>query len=99
MPSAARRALLLVLAALLLPVPAAHAARGMEIGVQDDALFLSPDAATRAAAFAHARALGAKALRANVPWARVAVDPFTFDMTAYDRLVDEAALNGMRLQL
>ena len=99
MPSALRRALLLVLAALLLPVPSAHAARGMEIGVQDDAQFLSADAATRAAAFAHARTLGAKALRANVPWARVAVDPYTYDLSAYDRLIDEAAANGMRVQL
>jgi hypothetical protein len=99
MPSVLRRALLLVLAALLLPVSAAHAARGMEIGVQDDAQFLSSDAATRAAAFVHARTLGAKALRANVPWARVAVDPFTYDLSAYDRLIDEAAANGLRVQL
>jgi hypothetical protein len=99
MPSVLRRALLLVLAALLLPVPAAHAARGMEIGVQDDAQFLSSDAATRAAAFAHARTLGAKALRANIPWARVAIDPFTYDLSAYDRLIDEAAANGLRVQL
>jgi hypothetical protein len=96
-----RFALRLLLAALFLSLSAstAHAARGMEIGVQDDAQFLSSDGATRAAAFAHARALGAKALRANVSWARVAVDPFTYDLTAFDRLIDEAAANGMRVQL
>jgi hypothetical protein len=92
-------AYLLTALGLLLFVPAAHAARGMEIGVQDDAQFLSSSDTTRAAAFAHARALGAGALRANVPWARVATAPGAYDLSAYDRLVDEAALNGMRVQL
>jgi hypothetical protein len=99
MSSVVRRALPLLLAALLLPISTAHAARGMEIGVQDDAQFLSSDDATRAAAFAHARALGAQALRANVSWARVAVDPSTYDLSAFDRLIDEAAANGIRVQL
>jgi hypothetical protein len=101
MPFALRRALPFLLAALSLfaSVSTAHAARGMEIGVQDDDLFLSADDLTRADAFAHARALGAGALRANVPWARVATAPGEYDLTAYDRLVNEAAAQGIRVQL
>jgi hypothetical protein len=96
-----RFALRLLLAALFLSLSAstAHAARGMEVGVQDDAQFLSADDAARAAAFAHARALGATALRANVPWARVATAPGAYDLARFDRLVDEAAANGIRVQL
>jgi len=104
-----RRVLPFLLAAVLsaLATSPAHAARGMEIGVQDDAQFLSSTDSARAAAFAHARKLGVSALRANVPWARIVSDPgatvapasVSYDFTAYDRLVDEAAANGIRVQL
>src|SRR4051812_44980732 len=104
-----RRALPCLLAAFVLALNAspAHAARAMEIGVQDDAQFLSSNAATRAAAFAHARKLGVAALRANVAWARVVSDPAAvaapaapvYDLSLYDRLVDEAAASGIRVQL
>jgi hypothetical protein len=71
----------------------------MEIGVQDDAQFLSADAAARAAAFAHAHALGVTALRANVPWARVESAPGVYELARFDRLIDEAAAAGLRVQL
>jgi hypothetical protein len=98
-------ALLLCLTAAA--TPAAHAARGMEVAVQDDGQFLSDDAAVRQAAFGHARALGASALRANVLWAKVVSQPTshrapvtpTYDLARFDRLVDEAAAYGMRVQL
>ena len=111
MTSALRRALPPLLAALaasfLLSASPAHAARGMEIGVQDDAQFLSSSDIARAAAFAHARKLGVSALRVNVPWARVVSDASapvapaapSYDLAAYDRVVDEAAANGIRVQL
>jgi len=98
------------LAALALAVVAAapaNAARGMEIGLQDDSHFLDEDAAVRGAAFGHARSLRASSLRANVPWASVVSDPaattapaaVSFDFSRFDRLVDEAAAHGIRVQL
>jgi hypothetical protein len=106
MPFALRPALLALLA-LLLFAPAANAARGMEIAVQDDGQFLNNDPGRRIAAFEHARALGASSLRANVPWVSVAPDPYgtvppaqpAYDLARYDRLVDEAAAYGIRVQL
>lgn len=94
-------------AAVLLTAPAAHAARGMEIAVQDDGQFLNADPARRLAAFEHARALGAASLRATVQWALVAPDPRAkvapaapvYDLDRYDRLVDEAAAYGIKVQL
>ena len=83
MPSAPR-ALRLPLALLFLAAASvaclftastAHAARGMEIAVQDDGQFLNADAGRRIAAFEHARALGASSLRVNVPWASIAPTP------------------------
>ena len=85
----------------------ADAARGMEIGLQDDPHFLDEDAGVRGAAFAHARSLGVSSLRANVAWASVVSDPAAksapavvyFDFSRFDRLVDEAASKGIRVQL
>ena len=96
-----------VLLAAAVAAPSAFAAKGMEIGVQDDAQFLSSVPSARAAAFAQARRLGVTALRANVAWARVAPDAQSpvapvapvYDLSAYDRLVDEAAASGIHVQL
>ena len=79
----------------------------MEIGLQDDPHFLDKDAGVRGAAFAHARSLRASSLRANVAWASVVSDPaaktapavVSFDFSRFDRLIDEAASNGIRVQL
>jgi hypothetical protein len=110
MTSAPRRALPLLAASLIalaLAASPAHAARGMEIGFQDDAQFMSASDNARASAFAHARRLGVSALRANVPWSRVVAESASpvapaaplYDFSAYDRLVDEAAASGIRVQL
>ena len=99
MTSALRRAFPFLLVAFALSAAPAHAARGMEIGVQDDAQFLSSSDTARAAAFAHARKLGASALRVNVPWTRVSYAPGAYDFSLYDRAVTEAAANGIRVQL
>jgi hypothetical protein len=98
------------LAALALAAVAAApagAARGMEIGLQDDPHFLDENASVRGAAFAHARSLRASSLRANIAWASVVSSPaaktapavVTFDFSRFDRLIDEAAANGIRVQL
>ena len=79
----------------------------MEIGLQDDPHFLDEDAGVRGAAFAHARSLGVSSLRANVAWASVVSDPaaktapavVNFDFSRFDRLIDEAASKGIRVQL
>jgi hypothetical protein len=99
--------LLLAACLLALAAPSAHAARGMEIAVQDDEQFLSDHADIRAAAFGHARSLGVSALRTNVSWSRIVGTPASrtapaqpiYDFTRVDRLVDEAAASGMRVQL
>ena len=100
-------AMLAALALAVVAAPPADAARGMEIGLQDDSHFLDEDAEVRGAAFAHARSLRASSLRANVPWASVVSDPAaetapaaaSFDFSRFDRLVDEAAVHGIRVQL
>lgn len=108
-PATLRRALPSLLAAAFLALSAApaQAARGMEIGFQDDAQFLNASPSVRAAAFAHARRLGVSALRTNVGWARIVSDPASpvapaepaYDFAAIDQLVGEAAASGIRVQL
>ena len=98
---------LLVVLGLTATAPSAQAAKGLEIGVQDDGLFLSDDPLVRATAFNHARILGASALRTNLNWAQVVSEPTAATAPAapayaferVDRLVDEAATHGMRVQI
>jgi hypothetical protein len=107
MGSRVAAAVLAVLTLAALSAAPAGAARGMEIGLQDDSHFLDEDPAVRGAAFGHARALRASSLRANVPWASVVSDPaaqtapaaVSYDFSRFDRLVDEAAAHGIRVQL
>jgi hypothetical protein len=98
---------LLVLLGLAVAAPSAQAAKGLEIGVQDDGHFLSDDPLVRASAFEHARALGATALRTNLHWATVVSEPEAavapaapaYAFAPYDRLIDEAAASGIRVQI
>jgi hypothetical protein len=105
-----RRILPTFLGAALLALVAsapAHAARGLEIGIQDDDQFMARSDTARTAAFGHARTLGVSVVRANIQWSRVVADPSAasapaepvYDFTAYDRLIDEAAANGIRVEL
>jgi len=104
------RALLSVVLAVFLTAlaaPATFAAKGLEIAAQDDEQFLSDHGEIRAAAFTHARALGVSSLRANLSWTRVVDQPTSrtapatplYDFSRFDRLVTEAALHGIRVQL
>ena len=64
---------LLALTLALLAVPArAHAARGMELALQDDAVFVDQRWMERDTALDHAVDLGTKRIRVNVLWARAA---------------------------
>jgi hypothetical protein len=104
------RLLLALLAAALLALAvagSASAAPGLEVAVQDDGHLLSDDAGARAAALDAAASLGAVYVRANVYWANTAPSPTSrrapaapvYDFGRYDRLVDEAAARGLRVQL
>ena len=101
---------LALLAAALVALAAAgptFAAPGLEVAVQDDAHLLSDDVGARAAALDAAASLGVVYVRANVSWAGTAPSPRArrapsapvYDFTRYDRLIDEAAARGLRVQL
>ena len=96
---------LLAAAAVALAVAApASAAPGLEVAVQDDAHLLFGD---RGPALDAATSLGAVYVRANVAWAGAAPNPNSrsapaapvYDFAPYDRLIDEAAARGLRVQL
>jgi hypothetical protein len=104
-----RLPLALLAAALLALVvaPSASAAAPLEVAVQDDAQFLSDNFGSRGPALDAAVALGAVYIRANVAWAGSAPRPTSrrapaapvYDFGRYDRLIDEAAARGLRVQL
>jgi Cellulase (glycosyl hydrolase family 5) len=88
-----------------------RAARGMEISLQDDAVFVQGKYSRVRGdkAFAHARALGVTRLRVNVLWAYT-LQPSEFgkrkkpavlhyDFGVFDHLIDQAAANGIRVHL
>jgi hypothetical protein len=95
------------LATMLIGAAAAHAAPGMEVGLQDDAVFLYQNYYNRDTALDQARQLGVTRLRVNVLWDRVAsaqadqtTPPaaVTYDWAPYDSLVDAAAAKGIKVQ-
>jgi hypothetical protein len=99
-------ALALALAALCVCAAApARASARLQVGVQDDALFVrapgSPlvPALPAADGYSAARAIGATALRVNLLWADVETAPGVYDWTLVDRVVDEARANGLQPQL
>jgi hypothetical protein len=93
---------------LALAAPA-YASRSMEIGLQDDAVFVDQAGMGRTAAFERAHEIGVTTIRANMLWARVMAGkqadqrkrPATprYDFTRFDALVNEARARGFRVQL
>jgi Cellulase (glycosyl hydrolase family 5) len=92
---------------MLIGSAAAHAAPGMEVGLQDDAVFLYKNYYNRDVALDQARQLGVTRLRVNVLWDRVAsaeanqtTPPavVTYNWAPYDSLVDAAAAKGIKVQ-
>ena len=86
----------------------AHAARGMEIGLQDDAVFLYQSYYNRDVALQQARQLGVTRLRVNVLWDRIAPfqnaqrsvpRPVIYNWAPYDHLVDAASASGIKVQM
>jgi hypothetical protein len=95
------------LATVLIASAAAQAAPGMEVGLQDDAVFLYQSYYNRDVALQQARQLGVTRLRVNVLWDRVAsaqadqpTPPaqVTYNWAPYDSLVDAAAAYGIKVQ-
>jgi len=101
----------IVLAALV-PVPLglagspAHAAKGMEVALQDDGTFVTSRGIARDRGLELADELHVSWLRVNLPWATVVKprkkkrpkDPH-FDFTSYDGLYNAAAAHGIKLEL
>jgi len=111
-----RRLPLLICAALLafaLLVPTAGAARSaqfqpLQIGLQDDQVFVAQNLLTPQIGYNLANQLGASRLRINLGWAGVVGDsandaqvphPVPYDWSNVDRAIDQAAANGMHVQL
>jgi hypothetical protein len=105
-----RRALAptLALTILALALPStSHAARGMELALQDDAVFVEQLWMDRDTALKHAVKLKTKRIRVNVLWARTVVGaehrtaPATpvYDFHKLDALQAAAAARGIKLQL
>ena len=79
----------------------------MEVGLQDDAVFLYQSYYNRDTALQQARQLGVTRLRVNILWSRVASAqasqttppaPVIYDWTPYASLVDAAAAVGIKVQ-
>lgn len=97
-------------AALAAGAGTAHAAPGMEVAVQDDGLFLGDASSySRDRGFQRLRELKASRLRINVIWSRVlrgeqadrrnAPRRPLYDWARFDRAVEEAADNGVKVHL
>jgi hypothetical protein len=111
-----RRPSLLILAVLLVfavAAPSAGAAQRaqnspLEIGLQDDQVFVAQNLLTPQMGYDLAKQLWVSRLRINLGWAGVVGDsandrtvprPVPYDWTNVDRAIDQAAANGQRVQL
>jgi len=101
-----------VLAVLALAAPADAARRAqaqpVEIGLQDDQVFVAQNLLTPQKGYNLAGQLGVSRLRINLGWSGVVGDtardasvprPVPYDWSDVDRAIDQAAANGQRVQL
>src|SRR3954452_11515454 len=99
----------LSLLTLAVALPArARAAAGMELALQDDAVFVDQRWMERDVALDHAVELGATRIRVNLLWSRLLVAhadsrttpaTVTYDFSRIDALQAAAAARGIKLQL
>jgi hypothetical protein len=97
----------LVAAGLVVPATSAHAARGMEVALQDDSVFLANSWYGRDLGFQRAHELGVTRLRVNMLWARVVANAHGrsapknpgYQWGNYDALINQAAAQGIKVQL
>jgi hypothetical protein len=105
-----RQFALVSLTLITLVVPAsAHAAKGMEFALQDDAVFVDQRWMAREQALEHAKELGTKRIRVNVLWSRVLTSDAShktapangpvYDFSRIDELQAAAAKQSIKLQL
>jgi len=87
-----------------------RAARGMELAIQDDSLFVQGHSRWKGdRAFDYARAIGVTRIRVNLLWAYTMPQPqydarrkpaeINYNFTQIDSLIDRAAANGIRVHL
>ena len=100
-----------VLTGCLVDAGDSRAARGMELALQDDAVFVEQKYRNLQGdrAFGLARGLGVTRQRVNLLWAytmpesqfnaRNKPGAINYDFTRFDQLVDQAARNGVRIHL
>jgi hypothetical protein len=99
-----------LIAAMVLAAPSpAFASRSMEIGLQDDAVFVDQAGIGRETGFARAKEIGVTTIRANMLWSRVMTEAQAnqikhpknpqYDFSKFDALVDGARAHGFRVQL
>ena len=103
-----RRLALTLFAFFVLCAPA-QASRTMEIGIQDDAVFVNQVGYPRGAAFDRAEEIGVTTIRANILWSRVITGNQAnvrtrpakpkYDFTLFGALVDEARRRGLKVEL
>jgi len=103
-----RRLALTLFAFFVLCAPA-QASRTMEIGIQDDSVFLNQWGYSRPAALDRAQEIGVTTIRANVLWSRVLTGSQAnrrtrpakprYDFTLFDGLVDDARERDMKVEL
>jgi hypothetical protein len=101
-------AAVLAFACLLALAPRAHAAKGMEVAIQDDPVFVADQAIGRAAALQRARDLGVTRIRVNLSWAAVvdasqrelrrAPRQIKYDWSLYQPLVEATRGTGIGIQ-
>jgi hypothetical protein len=85
----------------------AHAAPGMEVGLQDDSVFVYRTYYDREKALQQARRLGVTRLRVNLSWVRTLADPtsktkpspLVYNWSQYDDAIAAAARYGIAVQL
>src|SRR5947208_338708 len=100
-------AVLTALMAAALATPSAHAARGMEVALQDDGVFSSQAYYNRERALKQAQQLHVTRLRVNVSWISVVSGAhskkkprrLTYAFNQYDSLYNAAKAHHIRLQL
>jgi len=87
----------------------ARAARGMEISLQDDPVFVGKEYFNSTRGYSHLKKLGVSRLKINVVWAYTLSDSqararqkpanLAYNFGTIDNAIDEAAKNGIRVHL
>ncbi len=101
--TAAAASIAALAAASLAGAPDARAARGMEVALQDDAVFLNQSYYNRDRAIEQAKRLRVSRVRVNVRWIEALAggspDRPVYDWRKWDAMVSVLAFHGIRVQM